>query len=545
MEQIGFIAWAWASLWVLFAFMLVVSYSPANRLVYGFGLTLISVRIGYAGIVFLLVRIEDSYLNLVDKGSAAWNSLYRTYVDSSPSLEIQVISALVLALLIWWVVQCFKIGKSRYISTYTPDWVPEKMVPGNHFQLNAKAPKFQAELYGSTDDRKYFPIGQCFWVENYLLTAGHVVFDYSSIKIVNGDNEYIVPSDHWVLKEGDLAMLPVQPGFTSKLQLSKGKLTRKGATNQCGLMAHAVAFGQRSSGFVDPHEQFGYVTYAGSTVKGFSGAPYYLNNTIFGMHLGGNHVNLGYDAAYIRSLLKPTTVISDGRLSNEDSMEWFLEQAEHQKEVLFDRSPYDPDTYRVKLNGTYHMVDDTVMSRLLQTGKTRQRETTNFDFESADPPNEDGSMPLCPRNAMAFNDSGNLIRAPANAGARGQEPDPAIAQPLGERTSVRTDSVSQPPLARSDMESQTLTRVPQSVASRSTQRRKRNRTRSGNQRSENLISQLSALLSRIGGGQPLSNVVPQMNGLNPSLIRPSVNSITTAPQVTVASVHTEPIMERS
>nr|AYP67541.1 hypothetical protein [Blue fish point virus] len=528
---------AYLALWLMVTILFVMSYNGTNRFIYGALLSIITVKVAYITTLGLYAFLEDSLLS-------TWGYLkyyafiLRCYLGSNECMcwvkSEQGMIAMVAFLSVAYYLFTYLANRpmKRFGRSYVPEFVPEKMIPGNNFQLNAQMPKFQVEIYGSVDGTKFYPIGQGFWVEEYIVTAGHVIYDFTTVKLVRGENEVSVPTDHFVLRDGDLAVLPVQPGLTSKLQLSKGKLARQGATKDGGLMAQIVAFGQRSSGFINPYEQFGYCSYMGSTVKGFSGAPYYLNNTIFGMHLGGNNTNLGYEGSYIRSLLKPTAQIRGSGVSNEDSVDWLIEQADREVDLQYDRNPYEPDEYRVRIRGSYHIVDSETMDRIIGRGSATRRGPIQMDFEGM---NEAEGLPLCPRNAMSFNDSGNLIRAPASAGARGQEQAPAAALPQNQQRSGQMVYQYQTPLAPSDMESQTLTRVQQSAVSRNTQRRRRARQNVRSPHPQNRAQPSSNVSNPIVVGQPVSPPQPpQTNGLRSNSPRPSVSWTTAAPQGTAA-----------
>lgn len=304
-------------------------------------------------------------------------------------------------------------------------------------------------------------------------------------------------------------------------------------------MAQAVAFGQRSFGFINPYEQFGYCCYGGSTVKGFSGAPYYLNNTVFGMHLGGNLDNLGYEGSYIRSLLKPTTLITTFR---EDSEEWLIEQAGRDTEFLYERSPFSVDEFKVKVGGSYHIVDSEVLGKLLKKVKGRKRDE-NFDFEQesrpAPPVQQEEQpapqqeaiplpppqptvveadllgiedLPLCPRTALNYQDQGNLIRAPADVGALGQVSDLTNVLREEMRTLKQMVLESRRPLERSHMESLPLTPAQPKGASQSTAARRNRKNKSNAQRLVSLERQLSKLSSLTGSGLQSSQTEPLPSG---------------------------------
>lgn len=536
-----FVTLAYVVVWLLLAFAFVGTFSFANRVVYSICMMGVSLKLGrdFFDLLSCWIRelLRESHLIIGDvkedslllaRGFLTWAS---RQMHDPMFVDCLVLFCTVALLLIAY----FKIEErppkfDRYVRTYQPDFVPERMVPGSQFQLNAEMPRFQVEIYGTVDGINYYPAGQGFWVENSILTAAHVIYDFVKVKLVRDGVEVVVDADHFKTLDGDLAQLPVQPGFVGKLKMSKAKLARTGATKNGGLMAQVVAFGQRSFGFINPYEQFGYCSYGGSTIKGFSGAPYHLNNTIFGMHLGGNLDNLGYEGSYIRSLLKPTAKITTFR---EDSEEWLIDQAGREVELLYERSPFDMDEYKVKVGGSYHIVDSEVLGKLLNKVRGKKRnEDFSFDQEALDKPEPNpvdqpvepqtplidleppqvAELPLCPRNAMSFQDQGNLMRAPVDVGARGQGEDLRSVLREELRTLREMVSKSQKPLDQSHLESLRSTHAQQSVPSQSTAARRNRKNKSNAQRLMSLEEQLSKLSSLIAAGQQSCPTQPQPSG---------------------------------
>lgn len=537
-------------MWLVLALAFVGTYTFANRVLYGTCIMAVSMKLVYD--VFLLIRtwlivfILDLNMVLDSLGKVSLRHFRRSLVSmagwlSDPNLfHIFIIAGiLILLAVLFLLVERGNPKFKRFSKSYEPDFVPERMVPGSQFQLNAEMPRFQVEIYGTVDGVQFYPAGQGFWVEDSILTAAHVIYDFDQVKLVRDGVEVLVDAEHFKTLDGDLARLPIQPGFVGKLKMSKAKLARVGATKNGGLMAQVVAFGQRSFGFVNPYEQFGYCSYGGSTIKGFSGAPYFLNNTVFGMHLGGNLDNLGYEGSYIRSLLKPTTVITTFR---EDSEEWLIDQVGRETEVLYERSPFDVDEYKVKVGGSYHIVDSEVLGKLL--GKVKgKKKSSNFTFEqealprptpaprresiSRPTPRDDSieleDLPLCPRDALSYKDQGNLIRAPASAGALGQEQD--LKNVLREEMRTLREMVleSRKPLEKSHMESRQSTHAPQNGASQSTVARRNRRRKSNAQRLSSLERQLFKPLSHTDGGQPRFRNEPLPSGSKSSSTAPLLN----------------------
>nr|BBQ04780.1 hypothetical protein 1 [Culex inatomii luteo-like virus] len=489
-------------------------------------------------------------------------------------------------------------------------YMEEKAMPNSHYEVVPVLPGFQAAVLVSLDGITYRENGQCFWVDEGLLTAAHVVEGYDYCCIYRDEKHKIeVPSSVFETGQGDYACCRDPIKITQKVGLSKAKLACVGIEKGAGVSANIVARGKRSIGFLDQHSQFGFLTYSGSTTSGFSGAPYHLGRTIFGMHLGADSVNMGYEAAFLKTELRPSRVIKKlVDLKKEDSASWLVEQLGREDEVQYWRSPFDPSEYKLKVGNMYHIVDGEVLREILDRKKGRRavdkidyleesdqpRETTarvvetrdmetmvwqyeveesvkiSGEIDLAEPviaptPAEDkiedplistlrgllqefgrtsiytsanlpavkeavqapvkeavepvtpvvskvDELPLAPRDAMTFNDSGNLFRAPAvPAGAPGMVSVPAPAQNLGQPIYGPMAFPYPPPLVNYHMESRSSMPAPQNVAFTRTQR---NRARRQNrQRNRSELEQYRQLFGPIQPGGVISQPQPtQMPG---------------------------------
>lgn len=370
---------------------------------------------------------------------------------------------------------------------------PEKMVPGSSFQLNATMPSFQCSVYGSEDDATYYPLGQAFSTQFGVVTAAHVLVDCKYIQLVKDTRTVSINFDRITYLDGDMALYKVTPQEKLKLGLSDAKFAKEAVVEKMGPMVQVVAFGSRSFGFLNPYKQFGFCRYNGSTVKGFSGAPYYVNKTVYGMHLGGDVVNLGYEGAYIQSLLKPTKTVVKTPESSDD---WLIDQAIALRQFEYDRSPYDPDEYRVRIGNRYHIVETDVLEQLLAVSAGRSKREVPYDHERNPIPPEPAprthpvipanyrcdpvpvdDLPLAPREAFEF-DQGNLRRGPSvNVGAPGKAVEHPVVQSVSLPTSSQTSCLSQKPLEPSHMESLPLMPAQPKGASKSTRQRQNIRAR--------------------------------------------------------------------
>lgn len=110
---------------------------------------------------------------------------------------------------------------------------------------------------------------------------------------------------------------------------------------------------------------FGKMTYNGTTMPGYSGSAYMVNNQIAGVHTQGSKlVNGGYSASFIwmilghhiRKNLKDMTVL-------EETHDWLMSLHKKKKNVRVDKQYYDIDEIRIQVDGKYSIVSRDDMSR--------------------------------------------------------------------------------------------------------------------------------------------------------------------------------------
>jgi hypothetical protein len=240
------------------------------------------------------------------------------------------------------------------------------MMPGSELQ-NMKRPNFQV-LLSAKIDKVIHQIGCGFLTGNSLCTANHVL-SVEEMFVQGPNGVAVIPSSRFKLLDADVAVATLSPVEISSLGLVSAKLPANSIEAHTGVFASVVSATTGSLGFLEPNRNTGFVTYTGSTLSGFSGAPYFVGRTVFGMHVGGSTQNVGYDGAFLRMLLEK---------KHESSEDIMFSMAKNQK-LSFERSPFDPDEYRVKIKGQYFTVDEEQMIRL------KNKTKISYDPESAIP----------------------------------------------------------------------------------------------------------------------------------------------------------------
>lgn len=266
------------------------------------------------------------------------------------------------------------------------EFIFEAMQPGSNF-FSSPIPAFQAKLYVKVDGVWYRSggVSRC---QYGLITAHHVLAEAEAIKIVRGnDMMELTPDQFTHLEElGDVALAKdVHPLF-----LKQAKLAATGSTVGAGTMVMLHNGEQASMGPLKADRgSFGIVRYCGSSVKGFSGSPYYMGNVLYGIHVGSMGTNYGYDVGYLKLC---------NRL--EDSGDRIADEIAQGFEHEVKPSPYDPDEVFVKIKGYYHVMDSDVYYEA-KAGKRRVQE----------------SAPRAP--AVDFSDPENFDRPAAPLGVAG------------------------------------------------------------------------------------------------------------------------------
>nr|AYP67536.1 protease [Store beach virus] len=240
----------------------------------------------------------------------------------------------------------------------------ERMVAASPLIATKLVPSFQAEVWTS-DGGEFVKSGCGFRCsETQFMTAYHVIAYAKEVRIVTSVGHVDLSVERFAQTRGDIAIAVLDPVSLSRLSLTKPKMSAAAVVRGGGTFGTVVAYGQKSMGMVMPYEAFGYVTYTGSTLHGFSGAPYHLGNTVLGMHIGSQTQNLGYDGSYLAACVAST----------QESTQWLENMVLRRgRKIKATRSPFDPDEVDVLIDGRYHRIQldnipDRVMDQIIWVG---------------------------------------------------------------------------------------------------------------------------------------------------------------------------------
>lgn len=245
-------------------------------------------------------------------------------------------------------------------------FIPEKVFSWSPLESKAIQPSFQAAIYTDRlgDDTLQIK-GQCFRHKNFLMTVAHVVENTTRARVVatrfmHGefvDFELEIDTARFRVFDVDMAVVELTPGEWSKLNMTKCKVATSIPAH--GVMAKVVANGQQSYGMVKQHETFGMLKYDGSTRGGFSGAPYHSNSTVYGVHAGADYLNVGFDITYINAIMRELPY------HPEDSADYLERMIQRfNGEFEWEPSPVSPGEFRVRVGGSYHIIDSETLDEV-------------------------------------------------------------------------------------------------------------------------------------------------------------------------------------
>lgn len=247
------------------------------------------------------------------------------------------------------------------------------------------------------------------------MTVAHVLEGSSNVRIVSTrfdkdqhkfvDHQLDLELTRFRVIDVDLAIAELLPKEWSSLCMSSAKVANSIPAH--GMVVKVSAFGQQSHGMLRQHSAFGLLQYEGSTRGGFSGAPYHIQNTVFGIHAGGDTLNVGFDITYVTAILRELPY------SPEDSADYLEQQVRrYGGDFDWEPSPVSPGEFRVRVGGAYHIVDSDVLDELQQkVGKKGRyvQDLREYDAEDisdsesflADHPEEIKDFPRVPKARLA------------------------------------------------------------------------------------------------------------------------------------------------
>lgn len=161
----------------------------------------------------------------------------------------------------------------------------------------------------------------------------------------------------------DVFLIQLPPSTFSKMGVGKptiGSIDKKTPAKLAG------PAGMGTLGNLSLSERaFGMTHYEGTTLPGYSGAPYTVSGNIVAMHLRGADTQHGPNIGVSAQLLYVTAKkMLDSKL--EDSEEWLIDQVTKRKKRMFiDQTWGHPDSMRVRIGNQFAIIEKDVIASVL------------------------------------------------------------------------------------------------------------------------------------------------------------------------------------
>nr|UGO57172.1 MAG: hypothetical protein 1 [Riboviria sp.] len=265
--------------------------------------------------------------------------------------------------------------KLRTQQLYMDIWTEkndESDIVGSEYEPAHHPPAYQVSIQTESLNGGWMNIGVGFIckpkaaAEIKLFTASHVVRDsYLKTRVVGPKGAMDVDLMEWkVVPTFDVAYITIPHKEQQRLGCSAGRP----AALEKATFANVIAKGLRSSGKLTVIEDtFGYVMYEGSTKRGFSGAPYHVGNTIYGIHTtgvsSGRSGNMGVNMEMI------CKIVYGRDESSEDYHEYQIKQLMGKNVLKYITHPvhYDESILYTDSRGRSHEVDKDDFERWVRS----------------------------------------------------------------------------------------------------------------------------------------------------------------------------------
>nr|UGO57251.1 MAG: hypothetical protein 1 [Riboviria sp.] len=251
-------------------------------------------------------------------------------------------------------------------------FVVERSMEGSN-ALHSPNPGFILEVWVQHAGGKKFRAGTAFRVEGFIFTATHVVVGADRVWFRFGNEEREVTEKPTQI-DLDVARYSYEP--FSSWQLGSGKLAPRFTNQFCKVHnGDFETYGRLTKSLV-----VGMVEYTGTTLPSFSGAPYFVGRTVYGIHMGAGVVNQGYDAAFIRVLLSSIPKKeSAGEGFTSDPQELYEEMMRSGKELEYRHM--SNDYYVVRIGDAYQTYDEEEFERTFARYNKRNTGQPSYEPE--------------------------------------------------------------------------------------------------------------------------------------------------------------------
>lgn len=228
----------------------------------------------------------------------------------------------------------------------------ERSVDGS-VPVQSPPPDLQGEVW-TVSNGKRLRQGVFFRVSDRLYLAEHCILGADKVFLVyKGKEQELV--DRPTIVDFDFVSVPYEP--FSHWQMASGKFPKRSSATFASVHNGTVC----TYGLVKPGSTVGYVDYSGTTLPGFSGAPYLLGKIVVGVHLGSGTTNMGLDGASISVLVAGRVTPEGGSAITTDLTEIYDNQ--HHDDPISWRFMAN-EMYQVKVKGQFRLYDEDEFKKL-------------------------------------------------------------------------------------------------------------------------------------------------------------------------------------
>lgn len=216
----------------------------------------------------------------------------------------------------------FKICRRKRLVLIDRPYLQESVVPDSE-ELPMRAPNCQVWLAYPNADGNLEVIGAGFRAQfagkSYLVTAGHNLAFDDTLFLIKGANVVKIGNPQVTPIGTDASLMEVPEKIWSTMGVSVATFSPVPNRGQ----VHVSICGRDmngTTGYLTGAPCVGQITYSGTTKGGYSGAPYFSANSVFGMHCHGGRRNGGLSAMYLSALAKLHLGIVD---ESDYSFSWY------------------------------------------------------------------------------------------------------------------------------------------------------------------------------------------------------------------------------
>nr|UGO57585.1 MAG: hypothetical protein 1 [Riboviria sp.] len=231
--------------------------------------------------------------------------------------------------------------------------IPESIRDNSH-ELETAMPKIQVKV-GKVVDGEFVVFGSAVRIADAIVVPAHVIIsasdDNGNVWLKGSQSVIRFSSESFELIETDLMARNTQSEEFSRIGMPHVRLAEclgeKGEfVSVCGIAGKGTVGRLKH----DP-TSFGKVMYSGTTMPGYSGAPYTIGNAVSGIHCWGGKINGGYSASYVKVLVQKQL----GRVDETEIwlMEKFQKKCFKKADIKF--NPGNDEAW-IRYEGKYHLV---------------------------------------------------------------------------------------------------------------------------------------------------------------------------------------------